>query len=149
MDDWATGYTWMCTTGLAKTRLDDTDTEQIVDSANEIVNDNPYEAYTSIVNNAATMIQTGRSSYVQINPIIVFLAAAVIGAIFVGVQLIGHGGKDTVLRSTYAKGGVQMNEKQDIFLHSHVTRTKRPSKSSGGGGKVGGTGGHGGAGGRH
>ena len=63
VDDWATGYTWMCTTGLAKTRLDDTDTEQIVDSANEIVNDNPYEAYTSIVNNAATMIQTGRSSY--------------------------------------------------------------------------------------
>ena len=148
VDDWATGYTWMCTTGLAKTRLDDTDTEQIVDSANEIVNDNPYEAYTSIVDNAATMIQTGRSSYVQINPIIVFLAAAVIGAIFVGVQLIGHGGKDTVLRSTYAKGGVQMNEKQDIFLRSHVTRTKRPSKSSGGG-KVGGTGGHGGAGGRH
>ena len=42
-----------------------------------------------------------------------------------------------------------MNEKQDIFLHSHVTRTKRPSKSSGGGVKVGGTGGHGGAGGRH
>ena len=117
--------------------------------ANEIVNDNPYEAYTSIVNNVATMIQTGRSSYVQINPIIVFLAAAVIGAIFVGVQLIGHGGKDTVLRSTYAKGDVQMNEKQDIFLHSHVTRTKRPSKSSSGGGKVGGTGGHGGAGGRH
>lgn len=149
VDDWATGYTWMCTTGLAKTRLDDTDTEQIVDSANEIVNDNPYEAYTSIVNNAATMIRTGRSSYVQINPIIVFLAAAVIGAVFVGVQLIGHGGKDTVLRSTYAKGGVQMNEKQDIFLYSHVTRTKRPSKSSGGGGKVGGTGGHGGAGGRH
>lgn len=149
MDDWETGYTWMCTTGLAKTRLDDTDTEQIVDSANEIVNDNPYEAYTSIVNNAATMIQTGRSSYVQINPIIVFLAAAVIGAIFVGIQLIGHGGKDTVLRSTYAKGGVQMNEKQDIFLHSHVTRTKRPSKSSGSGGKGGGTGGHGGAGGRH
>lgn len=37
VDDWATGYTWMCTTGLAKTRLDDTDTEQIVDSANEIV----------------------------------------------------------------------------------------------------------------
>ena len=62
VDDWATGYTWMCTTGLAKTRLDDTDTEQIVDSANEIVNDNPYEAYTSIVNNVATMIQTGRSS---------------------------------------------------------------------------------------
>ena len=62
VDDWATGYTWMCTTGLAKTRLDDTDTEQIVDSANEIVNDNPYEAYTSVVNNAATMIQTGRSS---------------------------------------------------------------------------------------
>lgn len=118
VDDWATGYTWMCTTGLAKTRLDDTDTEQIVDSANEIVNDNPYEAYTSIVNNVATMIQTGRSSYVQINPIIVFLAAAVIGAIFVGVQLIGHGGKDTVVKSTYAKGGVQMNEKQDIFLHS-------------------------------
>ena len=108
-----------------------------------------YEAYTSIVNNVATMIQTGRSSYVQINPIIVFLAAAVIGAIFVGVQLIGHGGKDTVVKSTYAKGGVQMNEKQDIFLHSHVTRTKRPSKSSSGGGKVGGTGGHGGAGGRH
>ena len=27
-----------------------------------------------------------------------------------------------------------MNEKQDIFLHSHVTRTKRPSKSSSGGG---------------
>lgn len=149
VDNWATGYTWMCTTGLAKTRLDDTDTEQIVDNANEIVNDNPYEAYASIVNNATTMIQTGRSSYMRIHPVIVFLAAAVIGAVFVGVQLIGHGGKNTVLRSTYAKGGVQMNEKKDIFLNSYVTRTKRPSKSSGGGGKVGGTGGHGGAGGRH
>ena len=71
----------------------------------------------------------------------------------------GYEGEDIVLRDDgdenhvkivlSAKGDVQMNEKQDIFLHSHVTRTKRPSKSSIGGGKVGGTGGHGGAGGRH
>ena len=103
----------------------------------------------TIFTSIPALLNKSTASYVQINPIIVFLAAAVIGAIFVGVQLIGHGGKDTVVKSTYAKGGVQMNEKQDIFLHSHVTRTKRPSKSSSGGGKVGGTGGHGGAGGRH
>lgn len=147
VDNWATGYTWMCTTGLAQTRLDDTDAEQIVDSTTEIVNDNPYEAYTSLVNNAATIIHTGRATYLHMNPLIILFAAAIIGAIFVGIQLLGHGGKDTVVKSTYAKGGVQMNEKKDIFLRSHVTRTKRESKSSSG--KVGGTGGHGGAGGKH
>lgn len=147
VDDWATGYSWMCTTGDVKERLDDADVERIVDDANEVVNKDPFGAYASVINNAATIIQTGRAYYLHINPFIVLLGAALLGAIFVGIQLIGHGGKDTVVKSTYIKGGVKMNEKKDIFLRSHVTRTKRESKSSSG--KTGGTNGHGGAGGRH
>ena len=133
VDDWETRYTWLATRGIVKDRLSKDNTDYIVDETNDIVNKDPYKAYTRLINLIAEETQKSPMFHINISPIWVLLGCLVVSLIFVVAQLSGQVGKDTVKKSTYVKkDGVQMNDKQDVFLHSHVTRTKRKSDDDSG-----------------
>ena len=133
VDDWETRYTWLATRGIVKDRLSKDNTDYIVDETNDIVNKDPYKAYTRLINLIAEETQKSPMFHINISPIWVLLGCLVVSLIFVVAQLSGQVGKDTVKKSTYVKkDGVQMNDKQDIFLHSHVTKTKRKSDDDSG-----------------
>ena len=133
VDDWETRYTWLATRGRVKDRLSKDNTDYIVDETNDIVNKDPYKAYTRLINLVAEETQKSPMFHINISPIWVLLGCLVVSLIFVVAQLSGQVGKDTVKKSTYVKkDGVQMNDKKDVFLHSHVTRTKRKSDDDSG-----------------
>lgn len=155
VDDWATGYSWLCTTGKAADKLDQDTIDFIVEKTNKRVNDNPYAAYKTMINTAALEMQNLNLIHLDIGALWIFLIAIAAAVIFAAVQLMGHGGRDTTGRDTYvSKGGVKMNDRRDMFMHSHVTRRKIEKHDGGGhggggSGSMGGSGGHGGGGGRH
>ena len=131
IDDWETRYTWLATRGTVKDKLSKDNTDYIVDKTNDIVNKDPYKAYTRLINLLAEETQKSPIFHINISPLWVALGSLVAAIAFVVFQLSGAVGRDTVKKSTYVKkDGVKLNDKQDIFLHSHVTRTKRETESS-------------------
>lgn len=148
VDDWETRYTWLATRGIVKDKLSQDTTDYIVEKTNDIVNDDPYKAYTRLINLLADETQRSPMFHINISPIWVALGCLIVAIAFVGFQLAGSVGKDTVKKSTYVKkDGVKLNDKQDLFLHSHVTRRKRKTESSSS--DCGGSDGFGGSGGSH
>ena len=148
VDDWETRYTWLATRGTVKDKLSKDNTDYIVDETNDIVNKDPYKAYTRLINLLADETQKSHLFHINISPLWVALGCLVAAIAFVVFQLSDSVGKDTVKKSTYVKkDGVQLNDKQDVFLHSHVTRTKRETESSSS--DCGGSDGFGGSGGSH
>ena len=155
VDNWATGYCWLCTTGKVTEKLDDRTIQFIIDRTNETVNEDPYGAYATMIETAAAEMQNLNLFHFRIGNIWLLLIALVAAGIFAACNLIGNKGKATTGRSTYVpEGGVKINQRQDIFLRSHVTRQKIETDHDsggpgGGGGSIGGSNGHGGGGGRH
>lgn len=154
VDNWATGYCWLCTTGRAAEKLDDDTIQFIIDQTNQTVNENPYGAYVTMVQTVTEEMQNLNWFHFRIGNIWLMFVALVVAVIFAACNLMGNKGKVTTGKSTYVPpNGVKINQKQDLFLRSHVTRTKieKNHGSDGGGasGSIGGTGGHGGGGGRH
>ncbi|MCD8018321.1 MAG: TPM domain-containing protein [Clostridiales bacterium] len=155
VDNWATGYCWMCTTGRAAEKLDDNTIQYIIDRTNDIVNSYPFRAYRTMVRETASEMQNLNLFHFHVKNIWLLLVALVITVAVVVINLMNNKGETTTNRSTYVpEGGVKMNERQDFFLRSHVHRVRieRDHGSGGGhggGGAIGGTGGHGGGGGRH
>lgn len=148
VDDWETKHTWLATRGTVKDKLSKDNTDYIVDETNDIVNKDPYKAYTRLINLLADETQKSHLFHINISPLWVALGCLVAAIAFVVFQLSDSVGKDTVKKSTYVKkDGVQLNDKQDVFLHSHVTRTKRETESSSS--DCGGSDGFGGSGGSH
>ena len=148
VDDWETRYNWLATRGTVKDKLSKDNTDYIVDETNDIVNKDPYKAYTRLINLLADETQKSHLFHINISPLWVALGCLVAAIAFVVFQLSDSVGKDTVKKSTYVKkDGVQLNDKQDVFLHSHVTRTKRETESSSS--DCGGSDGFGGSGGSH
>lgn len=149
VDDWETRYTWLATRGIVKDTLSTDDTDYIVDKTNDIVNKDPYKAYTRLVNLLADQMQKQRTFHININPLWAVLGCLIAAIAFVAFQLSSRVGRDTVNKSTYvAKDGVKLNDKQDIFLHSHITRTKRKTDNDSGS-STSGSDGFGGSGGSH
>lgn len=149
VDDWETRYTWLATRGTVKDKLSKDNTDYIVDKTNDIVNKNPYKAYTRLINLLADETQRSPLFHINISPIWVALGCLIVAIAFVAFQLSGQVGKDTVGKSTYVKkDGVRLNDKQDLFLHSHVTRTKRETDNDSGS-SCSGSDGFGGSGGSH
>ncbi len=152
VDNWANGYTWMATTGKVAEKFQRDTIDFIIEKTNQKVNKHPYQAYKTLVNTSALQMQNLNVFQWNIRPIWVLVISIVGMLIFAGIELSGHGGRDTVVKSTYlGKNGVRMNEKRDLFLHSHISRVKIKSDNDhgGGGGSIGGSNGHGGGGGRH
>lgn len=149
VDDWETRYTWLATRGTVEDKLSEDDTDYIVDKTNDIVNKDPYKAYTRLINLLAEETQKDHRFHINISPLWVALGCLIVAIAFVIIQLSGAAGRDTVKKSTYVKkDGVRLNDKQDVFLHSHVTRRKRKTESSSSS-DCGGTSGFGGSGGSH
>lgn len=149
VDDWETRYTWLATRGIVKDILSDDDTDYIVDETNDIVNNDPYRAYVRLINLLSDQMQEQHKFHINIKPLWVALASLIVAVAFIAFQLSGKAGKETVNKSTYViKDGMRLNNKQDIFLHSHVTKVRRKTDSSSGG-SSGGSGGFGGSGGSH
>lgn len=141
VDDWETRYTWLATRGTVKDKLSK-------DNTDYIVNKDPYKAYTRLINLLADETQKSPLFHINIKPLWVALGCLVAAIAFIVFQLSSSVGRDTVKKSTYVKkDGVKLNDKQDIFLHSHVTRTKRETESSSS--DCGGTDDFGGSGGSH
>ena len=154
VDNWATGYCWLCTTGKASEKLDDGTIQFIINRTNETINEDPYGAYRTMIDTVSSEMQNLNLFHFRIGNFWLLLIALIVAAVFAACNLIGNKGKVTTSRSTYVPdGGVKINRHQDIFLRSHVTRTKietdHDSGGNGGGGSIGGTGGPGGGGGRH
>ena len=143
-----------CTTGKASEKLDDGTIQFIINRTNETINEDPYGAYRTMIDTVSSEMQNLNLFHFRIGNFWLLLIALIVAAVFAACNLIGNKGKVTTSRSTYVPdGGVKINRHQDIFLRSHVTRTKietdHDSGGNGGGGSIGGTGGHGGGGGRH
>ena len=120
--------------------------EKLRDYAQNYYKEN--KAYTRLINLLADETQKSHLFHINISPLWVALGCLVAAIAFVVFQLSDSVGKDTVKKSTYVKkDGVQLNDKQDVFLHSHVTRTKRETESSSS--DCGGSDGFGGSGGSH
>ena len=151
VDNWATGYCWMCTTGKAKEKLDDRTVKYIIDRTNETVNSTPYKAYKTMMEETAAEMQNLHLFHFHVKTWWLLAGALVLTAVFAGVNLMKNKGEVTTNQYTYVpKRGMKVNRKQDIFLRSHVTRTRiERNHDAGGGGEIGGSDGHGGAGGRH
>ncbi len=150
-DNWAEGadgkYCRLLTTGAAMTKISDDKAENIVSDICEKVNDNTYEAYRSYVTKTARAMKGSPVT----SPVIPAAVALILTIIFAIYQFIFNKGKDTTPRSAYLdKEGIQVLNKQDFYLRSHVSRVKieKDNHSHGGGGGGGGSS-HGGAGGSH
>lgn len=152
VDNWATGYCWMCTTGAVKETLDDSVAKYIVDRTTETVNRDAAGAYKTMVRLTVEEMQNLHIFHFHVKPYWLALAAMFITICFVVINWVKNKGEVTTDKSTYVPdGGIVVHRKEDRYLRSYVTRRKieRDHDSGGGGRSMGGTGGHGGAGGRH
>lgn len=155
VDNWATGYCWLCTTGNAADKLDDDTISYIIDKTNKTVNQNPYKAYKTMIQTVTLEMKNFNLFQFEIPTLFLAFAALVVMVIVLVCNLMTNKGTVTTNSSTYVPdGGVKIIRKNDIFLHSHVSRRKieKADINSGGGsggGHIGGSGGHGGGGGRH
>ncbi len=57
VDNWATGYCWLCTTGKASEKLDDGTIQFIINRTNETINEDPYGAYRTMIDTVSSEMQ--------------------------------------------------------------------------------------------
>lgn len=99
VDDWETRHTWLATRGTVKDKLSKDNTDYIVDETNDIVNKDPYKAYTRLINLLADETQKSHLFHINISPLWVALGCLVAAIAFVVFQLSDSVGKDTVKKS--------------------------------------------------
>lgn len=137
---WA--YNWLSTSGRVEDRFSTGMINNVINDVNDRVNENPYEAYKSYVNNIYHYMAGSGTERV----VIPFYAIAVIAAVVALIYLIGNLARNigtrTTVSNTYVNGGKpKMNVMTDRFIRKSVTK-RRIQTSSGGGGGGGGGGGH-------
>lgn len=149
-------YNWLSTSGRVEDKFSTSMINHVVDDVNSRVNDNPYEAYKSYVNNIYSYMSGKGASGRFVIP---FYAVAIVSAVVAVIYLIGNLTKNvgtrTTASNTYVNGGkAKMTVMTDQFI-SRSTTKRHIERSSGGGGGGGGhhtsAGGHshGGGGGHH
>lgn len=147
-------YNWLLTSGRAEDEFSDSMLDRVIDDVNAKVNDNPYEAYKTYVNNIYRYMSGHGLAAEKISFSMIVVIALVISVIYLLVHLSMNKGRRTTLSNTYVNGGnPKINQMQDLFLTRNVTTRKiqtSSGKSGGGGGhhttrgghSVGGRGGH-------
>lgn len=150
-------YNWLSTSGRVESRFSKNMINRVIDDVNSRVNDNPYEAYKSYVNNIYSYMSGKGASDRFVIP---FYAVVIVSAIVAIIYLIGNLTKNvgtrTTASNTYVNGGkAKMTVMTDQFIRRSTTKRHIQRSSGGGGGGGGGhhtsAGGHshGGGGGHH
>lgn len=151
-------YNWLSTSGRVESRFSTSMINHVIDDVNDRVNDDPYEAYKSYVNNIYSYMSSGKSASDRV--VIPFYAIIIISAVVAVIYLIGNLTKNvgarTTASNTYVNGGkAKMTVMTDQFIRRSTTKRHIQRSSGGGGGGGGGhhtsAGGHshGGGGGHH
>lgn len=151
LDNWYDGYTWFCTTGMAKTNYSQPMMDHLVYKVTKKTNANPYKAYSTYIDTVYhDMAGFGMYRFSRANLIFV-LIPIIISGLFMAVNLRKQNAKRTTLETTYVVDGKpDVVHAEDTFLNKVVTSHTRSSSSGGGSGGGGGGGGsHGGSGGHH
>ncbi len=153
-DGWV--YNWLSTSGKAETSYSTSMIDNVINDVNAIVEEDPYAAYVSYVENVRRDMTSGSMSNNSsldevLQPHYILIAALVIAVIFLLVNWSSKKGKRTTTDRTYVVGGnPTFRRREDRFLYKNVTKRKIEKSSSSGGGHHRSAGGHshGGGGGR-
>lgn len=148
-DGWV--YTWLCTTGRAQETYTSSLINHTLDDVYKYVEENPYRAYRTYVNDVARDMDESGISFLRDIPAWTPLFFGLIAAvIFFTANWKSRSGDKTTTATTYINGGrARFADRRDIFVRKSVVKRRIESGSSGGGhggGRSGGGGGHGGGG---
>lgn len=149
-------YTWFCTTGIVEDRYTASAIDRILDKVYLYVEDDPYKAYTTYVNEFYYDMTGNRDNhddwdwyrYAGLSILVGFIAMV----IFIAINWKSKSGRKTTNAVTYVNGKrADFVNRQDIFIRKTVTKRHIQSSSSSGGGHSGshGGGGHSRGGGGH
>lgn len=144
-------YSWMSTSGRAEDTYSSAMIDELLTDSLEYVEDNPYIAYSTMVDYFVIDMTGGSIADGILNPLYIFIAAVVIALIFLLVNWSSKKGERTTTDRTYVVGGSPaFRRREDRFLYKNVTKRKvESSSSSGGGGHHSSAGGHSHGGGGH
>lgn len=139
-------HTWFCTTGRARDAYYTEDIDHILDNVYRYVEDNPYRAYRTYVNDFYHDMTGWRAFHLGVPGFVPWLIGFVACVIFMCMNWNSKEGKKTTTATTYVAGSQPtFRVSEDRFLRKMVTRRKIQTSSGGGGGSHS----HGGGGGHH
>lgn len=128
-------YSWMSTSGRAEDTYSSAMIDELLTDSLEYVEDNPYIAYSTMVDYFVIDMTGGSIADGILNPLYIFIAAVVIALIFLLVNWSSKKGERTTTDRTYVVGGSPaFRRREDRFLYKNVTKRKVESSSSSGGG---------------
>lgn len=144
-------YTWLCTTGKVKEAYDAEGIDHLLDNVYLFVEDNPYRAYKTYVNDFYHDMRGMMAGDMYLPGYFSWLVGLLAAIIFVAVNWRSRKGEKTTTATTYVVGGSPtFKVRQDRFIRkSVVTHKIQTNNSSHGGGGGHSSGGHSGGGGSH
>lgn len=141
-------HTWFCTTGRARDAYYTDDIDHLLDHVYRYVEDNPYRAYKTYVNDFYHDMMGWRVFHLNVPGVVPWLIGFITCVIFICLNWNSKEGKKTTTATTYVAGRQpHFRVSEDRFLRKTVTKHKIQTSSSGSGG--GGGRSHGGGGGHH
>lgn len=128
-------YNWISTSGRCEDKLSSYDISEMIDHVNEIVNDDPCEAYKRFIWDIEIKMTDSKSVFVP-GCIFMGLIASVISAlVYLVKNLRANTGVKTTTATTYVPSGkVNVNRRVDLLVNTHVSSYKISTSSGGGGG---------------
>lgn len=128
-------YSWMSTCGRAEEVYSSAMIDELLTDSLYYVEDNPYLAYSTMVEYFVIDMTGGSVAESILNPLYIFIAAIVIAVVFLIINWSSKKGKRTTTDRTYVVGGnPTFRRKEDRFLYKNVTKRKIETDSSSGGG---------------
>lgn len=149
------GDTWLSTSGRVEHKYSNAMINSLLDYVCDVVNANPYDAYTRYVNRVYEDMSGNSFAFLRLSGYLILGIAAVVTLLYLIINLSAEKGRKTTTAQTYiVSGNSYLHDKQDVLLTKNVTRRIIQTSSSGGSGGGGGhhisSGGHShGGGGRH
>ena len=140
-------HTWFCTTGRAMDAYYTEDIDHLLDNVYRYVENNPYRAYKTCVNDFYHDMTGWRLFHLSVPGFVPWLIGLITCVMFIALNWNSKEGKKTTTATTYVAGRQPVfRVSEDRFLRKTVTRRKIQTGSggSGGGGHS-----HGGGGGHH
>lgn len=143
-------HTWLWPAGNAADTLSYDDVDRILDNVYLYVEDDPYRAYKTYVNDFYRGMTGGRLLNVNLPEWLPILAGIIAAVIFIPMNWKSRSGSRTTTATTYVNGSMgHFVNKQDIFLRKSVTKRRIETDSGRSGGHSSGGGHSGGGGGSH